>query len=55
MYNVSLSLYQEESLCDAAGNGDLDVIKSAIEDGSVHVNAIDEVSICHTYNNYTDL
>ena len=41
MYNVCLSC-----------NGDLDVIKSAIEDGSVHVNTINEVRPCYTYNNY---
>ena len=36
----------------AADDGNLDVIKSAIEDGSVHVDAKYEVSTCHTYNNY---
>ena len=45
------------SLYDAAGNGDLDLIKSAIEDGSVHVNAIykDDVSICHIIRHYIEV
>ena len=34
-------------LYDAAGSGDVYVIKSAIEDGSVHVNAKYDVSTCH--------
>ena len=52
MYNVSFFLNKGDSLCDAAWYGELDVIKSAIKYGSVHVNAIDEVSICHTYISY---
>ena len=37
------------SLCYAVRTGDLDVLKSAIKDGSVHVNAMnkDDVSACH--------
>ena len=38
------------SLFDAARTGNVDVIKSAIEAGSVHVNAIDKVSTCHIIN-----
>ena len=48
MHNVSFSLSQEECLYHAAATGDLDVIKSAMEDGSVHVNALnDDASTCH--------
>ena len=36
---MCLSLYQERSFLDAAEYGHLNVIKSAIENGSVHVNA----------------
>ena len=48
----SLSLYYEKSLCDAAFNGDLFVIKSVLSVYSVLVNSIDKVSTCHSYNNY---
>ena len=43
------------SLYYAAGNGDLDVIKSAIEDGSVHVNAKINVSTCHIIRHYIEV
>ena len=51
---VSLFLCQEWSLYFAARTGDVDVIKRAIEDGCVQVNAIDvnHVRTCNTYNNH---
>ena len=43
------------SLYDAGGSGDLVLIKSAIEDGSVHVNAKIDVSTCHIIRHYIEV
>ena len=43
------------SLYNAAGRGDLDLIKSAIEDGSVDVNAKIDVSTCHIVRHYIEV
>ena len=47
IHEYMYSLSQERSLYIAALHGSLDLIKSAIEDGSVHANAIHNVNICH--------